>query len=437
MNKLFVDFGCEQGRVKPMHAVNNGPVLSTRKTGNLEDFIEAGIPYYRNHDASFCANYGGNFSVDVDFIFPDFDADPYDEASYDFACTDKYVKDSEDAGIKTFYRLGSKIEHEVVKHHTKPPKDFRKWAIICEHIIKHYNYGWANGFHFNIEYWEIWNEPDLFYRPEEGTSPTWSGTPAQFFELFNITFKHLKGLFPELKIGGPGFAGFWNREWAEMFFESLEEKPDFFSWHRYAQTPEQVLEDVAISRKFYEKYGMGDIESILNEWNYVRGWAGDDFIYTIKSILGLKGAAFTSGVMLACQNAPVDMLMYYDARPCAFNGLWAPYTFERLKCYYVFVAFNALYKLGTNVKVSADGENLYIAAAKNDAEAAIVVTHFDDDDSSGGKEFTLDIVGYEGKTAEYYLLDDEHDLEKIDEKPFRTNETLNIGHNATMLIKIK
>ncbi len=437
MNRLFVDFKNGQGIVKPMHAVNNGPVASTRKTGNVGDFIEAGIPYYRNHDASFCASYGGNFSVDIDFIFPNFDADPYDESSYDFACTDEYVRVCEEAGVKTFYRLGSKIEHEVVKHNTKPPKDFKKWAVICEHIIKHYNCGWANGFHYNIEYWEIWNEPDLFFKPEEAPSPTWSGTPEQFFELFNITYKHLKGCFPKLKIGGPGFAGFWNRKWAEMFFKALEAKPDFFSWHIYTSTPEEVVRNIEISREIYEKYGMGDIESILNEWNYVKGWAGDDFIYTIKSIMGLKGAAFTLSVMLACQNAPVDMLMYYDARPCAFNGLWAPYTFERLKCYYSFVAFNALYKLGENVKTKSEGENLYIAAAKNDTEAAIVVTHFDDDDNSGGKEFTLDITGFDGKTAEYYLLDDTHDLEKIDEKPFIANEKLFLGHNASILIKIK
>ena len=27
-------------------------------------------------------------------------------------------------------------------------------------VIKHYNSGWANGYHYNIKYWEIWNEPD-------------------------------------------------------------------------------------------------------------------------------------------------------------------------------------------------------------------------------------------------------------------------------------
>ena len=51
-----------------------------------------------------------------------------------------------------------------------PPKDFRKWAQICEHIIRHYNEGWADGHKWDIRYWEIWNEADL-------DSKTWNTSP--------------------------------------------------------------------------------------------------------------------------------------------------------------------------------------------------------------------------------------------------------------------
>ena len=56
---------------------------------------------------------------------------------------------------KVFYRLGSKIEHNRKKYGTLVPKDPHKWAVICEHIIRHYNEGWADGFHLNMQYWEI------------------------------------------------------------------------------------------------------------------------------------------------------------------------------------------------------------------------------------------------------------------------------------------
>ena len=92
MVQVQVDFLQSMGKVKPMHAVNNGPVYkfaADQRITNIDAFREAGIPFARNHDASFCATYGGSHTVDVHAIFPDFDKDPYDPASYDFAITDE------------------------------------------------------------------------------------------------------------------------------------------------------------------------------------------------------------------------------------------------------------------------------------------------------------------------------------------------------------
>lgn len=99
------------GSVKPMNAVNNGPVKSNRGTGNLELWKELKIPFARNHDASFHAVYGGEHVVDVHAIFRDFSKDPYDPASYDFTLTDEYLATIQEGGTKVFYRLGSTIEH--------------------------------------------------------------------------------------------------------------------------------------------------------------------------------------------------------------------------------------------------------------------------------------------------------------------------------------
>ena len=140
-----------------MHAVNNGPVYQFTADywiTNMPAWIKAGIPYARLHDSALYNTYGGPHTVDVDIIFTDFDADPYLPESYDFACTDEYLKVIHHAGTKVFYRLGAGIEHWVKKYHTLPPKDFRKWAVVCEHIIRHYTEGWADGFRYDIEYWE-------------------------------------------------------------------------------------------------------------------------------------------------------------------------------------------------------------------------------------------------------------------------------------------
>ena len=152
------------GKIKPMNAVNNGPVYTDnddQNLTNLPDFREANIPFARTHDSSICYDYGGEHTVDIHNIFTDFDADPYSPESYDFTLTDIYLGTIMRAGAKVFYRLGSKIEHWPKHYGVMPPKDYEKWAVVCEHIIMHMNEGWANGFHMGIEYWEIWNEPDL------------------------------------------------------------------------------------------------------------------------------------------------------------------------------------------------------------------------------------------------------------------------------------
>ena len=128
MRTLTVDFAKECGKIKPMHAVNNGPLAPTvRGTTNFEQYKAAKIPYARNHDASLYSGYCGEHIVDVHRIFKNFDADENDPASYIFEPTDKYVKTTYDAGTKVFYRLGASIEHQY-KYGTRVPKDMAKWA---------------------------------------------------------------------------------------------------------------------------------------------------------------------------------------------------------------------------------------------------------------------------------------------------------------------
>lgn len=411
MSNITIDFGKSVGKVKPMHAVNNGPVYkfaSDQRITNIDSYREAGIPYARTHDASFYATYGGEHTVDVNSIFPDFEADPFDPDSYDFCLTDEYLKVIEFAKTKVFYRLGSKIEHWKKKYNTLPPTDFKKWAIVCEHIIKHYNYGWANGFNMGIEYWEIWNEPDL----DSDDSPNkrcWGGSKSQFFELYDIAAKHLKSCFPELKIGGPALA--WNIDWAEDFLRQLSAPLDFFSWHIYADDPKKVLERTKQIRKLLDKYGYTSAESILNEWNYVRGWEGDDWVHSLKAEKGLKGASFTAGVMCLEQYSSLDMLMYYDARPCGMNGLFCTdFVNECLKGYYPFKMFNELYKLGDCVQALSDNDEIYVCAARSCDKSAIMLTHFDDNELAHDKKITISYKNLKKTKAQIYRLDEDNDM---------------------------
>lgn len=442
MTILKIDLTKTAGKIKPMNAVNNGPIGGkTRNNGNFQLYKEAEIPYARNHDAAFCADYGSEFSVDIHNIFRNFDADENDPSSYIFTATDEYVKTTADAGTETFYRLGSKIEHGF-KFGTYPPKDFAKWARICEHIIRHYNEGWADGFTYNIKYWEIWNEPDC--QNADGSFPCWQGTEEQFIDLYEITAKHLKKCFPNLKIGGPAFCGPWRNDFKRGFLKAVKEREiplDFYSYHCYAKEPIGIGEAVIEAENALSEYGLDGTFTILDEWNYVKCWLGDDWRYTLIQEKGIKGAAFIAGTMSICQNTSLGMLMYYDARPCGMNGLFNAYTYEPLKGYYSFLMFRELRRLGIHLPTEKYVDDIYSCAATDGSNSAIMLTHFNDDDNTPAKEVKLEIAGnMNNAKLEYYLLDETHNLELVREEVVtaeRFASYLKMDNYTNILIKIK
>ena len=427
MEHIIADFKSITGPVKPMHSVNNAPVYkfaTDQRITNIEPYRAAGIPLARTHDASFYATYGGEHTVDVNMIFTDFDRDPEDPDAYDFTLTDEYLDMIEAGGAKPYYRLGSKIEHWQKKYNTLPPKDFHKWAVVCEHIIRHCNEGWANGKHRNIEYWEIWNEPDL--DPDDSQHKRcWGGTAKQFYELFNVTFRHLKSCFPHLKIGGPAVAGL--REWwLRDFFASLGDlRPDFFSWHVYAKDVEHVQQHIRVARRLLDEAGLTETESILNEWNYVRGWEGDDWLYSLRMEKALKGSSFIAATMLMSQGEPLDHLMYYDARPCGMNGMFSTdWVCDCLKGYYPFWMFNQLYQQKNAVEVTRYSGGVWAAGAKGE-EQNVMLAYYSDDDQAPAKDVKVTFQNVENKNGvrlEYYCLDAEHDATLVREEIFTANE---------------
>ena len=137
--QVLVKPGEEIRPIKPMNAVNNGPIVARKSQtrSNYESFKAARIPYARTHDTALYSGYGGHHSVDISAVFPNFDADVDSPESYDFKVTDKFISDVYSVGTKIFFRLGQSIENWAKKYDVWPPKDYKKWARICEHVIMH------------------------------------------------------------------------------------------------------------------------------------------------------------------------------------------------------------------------------------------------------------------------------------------------------------
>ena len=431
MAYVAVDFQKILGPIKPMHAVGQPPFLGI-DFAQIAYLKEANIPFSRLHDVG--GAYGQFRYVDVPNLFRDFEADETDPASYDFAFTDLLITSLVQNGCAPIFRLGVTIENfaEVRAYRIHPPLDFAKWARVCEHIVRHYNEGWANGFRYGITYWEIWNEPDIL--PDKTKNTMWSGTKEEYYALYDVAATHLKKCFGDtVKICGYASSGFYgiladpekyhippvekksrfrpDREeyMLDFFFGFMEyirarKTPlDVFTYHSYATTEETVAISAWLKRTLTE-YGYGEAELQLNEWNNA---AANDR-------RGTKYAASRAAAMLcAMQNTETDMLCYYDARigTSAYGGMFHPLTYKPFCLYYVFRAFGHLYALGDQTACRWEEEGIYALSATNGEERAVMIVN----DTEEDREICTNL----DPAFRLSLVDEEHFLTEVDASPAR------------------
>ena len=205
---------------------------------------------------------------------------------------------------------------------------------------------------------------------------------------------------------------------------------------------EKIQEKIRLARELLDKYGFTETESILNEWNYVKGWSDDNWIYSLKMEKSLKGSAFIASVMCMSQYEALDNLMFYDARPCGMNSMFCTdFVFECLKGYYPFYMFNQLYKLDESVCVERNSEDVWAVAAKGD-EQNVMISYFNDDDNTPEKTVKVEfknVNNANGVRLEYYCLDETHDCELVREEIFTAQEFsayVKMPLNSTYLVKI-
>lgn len=426
--KITADFSRVTGKVKPMHGIGQPPF-------NFSDFSmfrylkQAGIPYSRLHDVG--GWLGGGLYVDIPNLFRDFSADENDPASYDFAFTDRLLVKLTEVGTEPFFRLGVTIENDAALHtyRVTPPTDPAKWARICEHIVRHYNEGWANGYHLHITHWEIWNEPDDCMDPK--ASVMWQGTPEQYYELYAVTARHLKECFGDtIKVGGYAACGFTGqyidpnadgkllpltetddykvrlREWfivyIHNFFRYITAKEtkaplDFFSWHCY-RDPNSALKEAEYVRRVLNFYGFADVPDMITEWNTCAELDGRDTP---------RAAALAMAYMLGMQKQTVAEMNFYDAQLGAtkYGGMFDPSLWRPYYTYYSFLCFNDAYKCENEVYTESEDERVFVlgAVSKSGKKRVLLIANPGDK-----KRVELDIPGADLSDAEVVRIDGEH-----------------------------
>ena len=141
------------------------------------------------------------------------------------------------------------------------------------------------------------------------------------------------------------------------------------------------------------------------------------------------------------QHEPLDMLMYYDARPCGMNGLFKNETFECLKGYYTFMMYSELVKLGTHIPTDYMKEDIYSCAATDGDNSAVMLSYYNDADEAEARSVKLEFEGGNMPLrVRVYVLDEEKDLEPVREEIFSADKfsvLIDMTINSSVLVKLE
>ena len=408
---VVISIDCEryEGVIKQFAEINCGPL------GNRADLTEQykhiGIDFVRTHDVYF---------TDISNIFPDWDADANNEKNYNFSASDKIIEAIINADCCVFFRLGESASNN--KSLRQPPKNFSKWAEICKHIVMHYNDGWANGYHYNITYWEIWNEPDL-----EGF---WNGTAEDYYMLYEITAKKLKTYDPSLKIGGPCTSSVKNENFTSRFLEYVIENDiplDFFSWHMYTSSPYELYKASLYIRHLLDEYGFSDCENILTEWNI-------GILTPQRDKDNAKNAAFTACCIISFQNTLNHAFRYRGTgekswlmRLLGLDLSLFTYDGKYKTPALVYLAMN--YMMQTPIKLNTTPFNVsngiaYLSGiSKDQKNLSILIANYESKDRKCIVKISN--IPWNRFNMAHYLIDDKHHFEIIENATY-SNSNFNL-----------
>lgn len=327
-------------------------------------FRQMGVDFVRTHDLdAFGTGDLDGVGVGVNRIFPDWSADPSLAASYNFTALDAIIAGIVAEGSDVFFRLGrSDLSMISVSNDNSPPADFDKFADIARHIVMHYNAGWADGFDYDIRYWEIWNEPDL--------TPFWSGTAAQYYSLYQKVSAAVKSVDSTLKVGGPVIATHNDdRGTMNSFLAYLQANGlplDFFSFHWYPQyvDPLDFYRLGVEYRALVDAYGFTSAELHLNEWNYSLYDTPTEDMH----------AAFVATSLIYMHEAPIDRACCYARTQPLMTDAGALTKGGH--------AFEAVGTLKTMLQVPTSGQDqagfaVLAGCAADESEVRVVISNYE------------------------------------------------------------
>jgi xylan 1,4-beta-xylosidase len=191
-------------------------------------------------------------------IFHD-DTHVIDGDSYDFSVVDAIYDKLLAIGLRPVVELGF-MPRQLASDPTKtvfeygaiisPPASYQRWHDLVRALVQHLvdRYGLDEVLTWDFE---VWNEANL--------EVFWSGTKAEWLQLYDVSAAAVKSVDPRLAVGGPSSAA---AGWVDdllVHAKRFGTPVDFVSTHTYGSPPLDV-------RASLERHGYGDARILWTEW---------------------------------------------------------------------------------------------------------------------------------------------------------------------------
>ena len=336
-----------------------------------------------------------------------------------------------------------------------PPKDYRKWYDLVYNLVQHCvgKYGLEEVLTW---YWELWNEPDIFY---------WKGTPEEFCKMYDYTEAAVHAVLKDARLGGPATTdpnpGSSSLKFLETFLDHCANginnvtgqkgtRLDYVTFHTKGggfpfhvnpskKTPsvKKLVAQVKTGLEAMNKYGFGDRELVLSEAD-PDGWAAGGTLDNRN--MNFRNTEYYASYVASGYNniEKVARSMNADVRPLAWAFLFiAERCFEGTRAFTtqgidkaIFNLFKLYAKTGNKALTFESSQEKDVLAYKDDfgtgeepevsgmASAAdddsiqvMVYSHHDDWDIEKEFDVELDIsnISYSNEAViRHYRIDKLH-----------------------------
>lgn len=280
---------------------------------------------------------------------------------YNFSRLDSVLDFILQQGMKPHIELGPKprrihknVQDSLTQMEEGTPIEEDRWQMLIDAMMKHFlqRYGQAE-----LESWrmELWCDERL---------PKNTQSRAQYFRLFDITYKTVRKYCNFLEVGGCGFRGDYEQETdRQMLMEwgRRECTPDFISMILYAYIrgeedqdrfsrrstdSEALVRPVRWMRASMQEAGIPDKKLYVTEWNLTisdRNYINDTCFkgaYVVKNILDLydvvDDAAYFTGSDRISEYFDSNLILHGGTGLLTKHGILKPAGFA-------FEFFNRLY----------------------------------------------------------------------------------------------